>query len=67
MVQGLAVAVGKSLILGSVIVAVGIGLGSGAGKAMVYFCNVGSEAWIAYFSGKGLTDCEWLVPGTAHI
>jgi hypothetical protein len=32
---------------------------------MVYFCDLGNGAWVAYIcSGGGLTDCEWLVPGT---
>jgi hypothetical protein len=30
-----------------------------------YFRDLGNGAWVAYlcFSG-GLTDCEWLVPGS---
>jgi hypothetical protein len=27
---------------------------------MVYFCDFGSLSLVAYFSGSGLTDCEWL-------
>jgi len=36
------------------------------GHAMVYFCDLGSGAWMCYFcpSGGGVTDCEWLLPGT---
>jgi hypothetical protein len=31
---------------------------------MVYFCDFGSLSLVAYFSGSGLTDCEWLIPGS---
>jgi hypothetical protein len=31
---------------------------------MVYFCDMGNGAWMAYLCGGGLTDCEWLIPGT---
>jgi hypothetical protein len=31
---------------------------------MVYFCDLGSGVWIGYICGGGLTDCEWLIPGT---
>jgi hypothetical protein len=31
---------------------------------MVYFCDFGRWSLVAYFSGSGLTDCEWLVPGS---
>jgi hypothetical protein len=36
---------------------------------MVYFCDLGNGAWMAYIcSGSGgLTDCEWLVPGTGNV
>jgi hypothetical protein len=61
------VAAGLFPILGSGSVAGSIELGDGDGKAMVYFCTVGSEAWIAYLSGSGLTNCEWLIPGSGGI
>jgi hypothetical protein len=32
--------------------------------SMVYYCELGTGAWIAYSSGSGLTDCEWLIPGS---
>lgn len=28
---------------------------------MTYFVKVGDEAWVAYLSGGGLTNCEWLI------
>jgi hypothetical protein len=34
--------------------------------SMVYFCDLGTGAWVGYFSGSGLTDCEWLIPGTVR-
>jgi hypothetical protein len=32
--------------------------------SMVYYCDLGTGAWVGYFSGSGLTDCEWLIPGS---
>lgn len=55
---------GPFRIPGRVRVAVGIGLGVGAGEKMVYFCDLGTGAWVGYFSGSGLTNCEWLIPGS---
>jgi hypothetical protein len=36
---------------------------------IAYFCDMGNGAWVAYvsFSGSGLTDCEWLIPGTGRM
>jgi hypothetical protein len=34
---------------------------------MVYFCDLGNGAWVAYICSGGLTDCEWLVPGTGRV
>jgi hypothetical protein len=34
--------------------------------SMVYYCDLGTGSWIGYFSGSGLTDCEWLIPGTVR-
>jgi hypothetical protein len=37
-------------------------------SGMVYFCDLGSGAWMAYIcSGSGLTDCEWLIPGSVEV
>jgi hypothetical protein len=37
-------------------------------SGMVYFCDLGSGAWMAYIcSGSGLTDCEWLIPGSMEV
>jgi hypothetical protein len=34
-------------------------------SGLVYFCDLGNGAWMAYIcSGSGLTDCEWLIPGS---
>jgi hypothetical protein len=31
---------------------------------MIYFCDLGTGAWVGYFSGSSLTDSEWLIPGS---
>jgi hypothetical protein len=35
-------------------------------SGLVYFLDAGNGGWVVYlsFSGMGLTDSEWLVPGT---
>jgi hypothetical protein len=35
-------------------------------SGIVYFCDQGNGAWMAYvcIGTGGLTDCEWLVPGS---
>jgi hypothetical protein len=34
---------------------------------MVYFCDFGKWSLVGYFSGSGLTDCEWFVPGSMEV
>jgi hypothetical protein len=35
-----------------------------SGFSMVYFCTIDGGSWVAYLCAGGLTDSEWLIPGT---